>query len=98
MWEMLTRSFKEAHQQGRTERTRVIQTLRVWVVEQYITVSPPTHPPNPPIRRVPTAAHSNRLVLLYLPSNVHTAHPPTHPPTHLYTGIRQDLGRRALYH
>ena len=49
--------------------------------EEVLSTHPPTHPPfhptHPPIRESP-AAHSNRLVLLYLPIN----HPPTHPPTH----------------
>ena len=53
---------------------------------------PPTHPPHPPIES--TAAHSNRLVLLYpthpptpaAHSNrlllLYPTHAPTHPPTH----------------
>ena len=39
-------------------------------------------PPLPPTHVKPTLAHSNRLVLLYLPN------PPTHPPTHLFPGTR----------
>ena len=39
----------------------------------------PTHPPtHPPTHMKPTAAHSNRLDLLYHPVNS-TNHPPTHP-------------------
>ena len=56
-------------------------------------IHPPTHPPthsSPPTHPNPllTVAHSNRLVLLYLPINPPT-HPPTHPPT---------LNRRLLEH
>ena len=38
---------------------------------------------NPPTHREPTAPHSNRLDLLYLPSTLKKklTHPPTHPPT-----------------
>ncbi|EWM20546.1 hypothetical protein Naga_100685g1 [Nannochloropsis gaditana] len=37
MWEMLASAFQSAYAQGHIERERVIQTLRVWTVEQYIT-------------------------------------------------------------
>ena len=49
-------------------------------------VRPPTHPPTHPYlpihpsRLGRTVAHSNRLVLLYLPTSF--TYPPTHPPTH----------------